>query len=414
MPSDHPVPAAPDPGSGSGGFGSLPMARRRDPATPPPLADAPLAETRGGRATGGPPPLPPIIRIPPTSRARDDACTPARDVHSSGDLPRRLFLGDVYPVWYWRGDDGWHARYYDPSTESRVELTYATSADRLTIAQVWHGTPGPRTVVRAPEWSRLADDVYPLGLPADWEDLLVARLAERYNAAFVPAPPDEWHVAIFPDGLLFSVVVPLRPDDLRRAAGCVRAMDADPLVSGTVGARLVRATSTVDYIGSRCPDVPSEPTAAWRHTWRQMGLPAAALPMDATLPDGARALRVRRMHYNFVVRCSFRDLERVLWYLNQWRLVGDAARGANEVDHLRRVEFRAMVLPLEPTLGGGRVELFDAARTRRVTYESPAPLGESRSALQAAEGQPDERTAADLIAQAERHAAYVRAELDAC
>lgn len=296
--------------------------------------------------------------------AARSAASPGRpaDVRGAGELPDRLFVGDLVPGSFALRPDGWRARYEDAEPETWADLEFVRGEKPLLrVSATFRGQHGLVSQTPASGFGELARAA--VVLPESWVDALRERLA-GFAVEMLRAPRGPAGVATFPDGWLMKVVVPVPLRELSQIGAFHRCVAADPQRRTAVHMTLGPWWSWIEYAVGRSPVAEQSPDAVAERDAEAWGLPRLEVPAFADHPGGPRVLRLMRHHMNLDVTTSLRDLERVVR-----ALVGAGLVASDPGD--RAPERRAFAARAPLLDGGHRIELYAEDRSRRVVHLPP-------------------------------------------
>ncbi len=154
---------------------------------------------------------------------------------------------------------------------------------------------------------------------------------------------------------------------LDKLENCLQAIDKDSDIQTSISTSVKLVKSTVNYIIGKNDDIMTSPYDAMDKTLDELGLPATTIPVIQHADDGSSALSVQRVHYLLDVSVYFRDLVRVIEYLNRFGLLGNR-NDLHQNSYPDAPEYAAIVIDSLIVQFAKDISYFDDAVTRRTYY----------------------------------------------
>ncbi len=278
--------------------------------------------------------LPRFIPFPRLIRPHSGwACAPG-EVTSAGDLPSRLFLGDLAGFDPGDAPGRWTARYVDADAQTAATLYSAHST--LGLEQSWRGD----TKFCAIDPSRYRDLIQ-VAESADrhWSKQSAADLHSEYNVCWIWPNEGDPHVFGFPDGAFRVFLCPIPVGGLRGVLHFLDGLNADPAIRCVVVASAVLIGASAKYSLAANPGLDAR--ALWlQHAFDVGLLPGGPLQFEHDEALG-ECLVLPRFHYVLPVAVAFRELFRVAERLAS---AGILHRRAGPREGLGRDEWHALVM----------------------------------------------------------------------
>lgn len=307
------------------------------------------------------PSFPKLLQLPVIQRPLSVPVDDMAAVHAAEDLPSRLFLGDLMtesfkPVkkgWTadWRDDNGYLTRFRYAGGLSSLELAFAGDESV--------------SLVSAKRFSELGASIQGMH-PGTWLAKLGERLEVMYNLRVFPHREGDSVAGDFPDGHLFSLVMPVPADRLMDLFDLHKQMQGDAAIRTPVDAYVRYAFSSVNYVEGRNHPMLSHPAGLVLHHVNALGTPAAEMPIREVDGEGVTAWTLQRGHYLYVGHCRLRDIERLTGRLAAAGFIGVAGLGKEGWPH--GPEFGAAILPFGYEYAAANAWWFDQQGSRRIFY----------------------------------------------
>jgi hypothetical protein len=288
-------------------------------------------------------------------------------VRSAGDLPSRLYLGDIVLDSFSITDSGWAVRYQDADPDTFVELELKEAEGPLVARFVWQGIDGMTTFTSGKDWRGLLQQLS-VHFPKSWAEELRRRINAAFNACLYSSAEAMPMMVGFPDGAFQTVAIPLSSDRLPELVELLDSIDKDLEIAAAVTISVLLTEARIEYLQGHCPDVPDNPEELAQHSRNAIGLPCIGLPQYQSLDDGRRFLVVDRHIYLAHVGCSFRDLERVLSHCRRYGFIGSTELADTPSDYPHGAEWSALVLPAGMEILDQGIQYFDEESSRRIAY----------------------------------------------
>ncbi len=307
------------------------------------------------------PVFPKLLPLPAVVRTVRVPVAAFAEVRSEADLPDRLFLGDLQPGSFRQEKRGWSAQWLDAEGHL-ARFRYAGGLSSLELA---YGGEEVVTLTTAELFTELAQTLQGIH-PGAWLSRLEQDLGGRYNLRAFPPREDDPFAGDFPDGHLFTLVMPVPADRLMALFDLHKALQGDGAIRTGLSAYLRLTVSAVNYLEGRNPPMLTHPVGLTLHHVNALGTPAAEAPVREVDPEGVAAWTLRRSHYLYVAHVHLRDLARVAERLAGAGFLGRAGRGRE--GHPHAPEFSAALLPFGYEYAARNVWWFDRERRRRMFY----------------------------------------------
>ena len=206
---------------------------------------------------------------------------PANLVHSSSDLPSRLFLGDLDRASFYRTQKGWVANYIDASPDTWTHIEY--QAGTFYIGESLRGTSGG--IGTAPGMDLRNLHMIHGQTPTEWDSASKKRLTMKYNLSWLDSGDDSWTISGFPDGHLKTIYCPLplwKIPDLLKMLNFLRE---DYEIRCPAVFEIALGYDTVSYWKQRCPEIMVESIPLfWQHLG-EVGYPPPSLPIFSSINE---------------------------------------------------------------------------------------------------------------------------------
>jgi len=308
-----------------------------------------------------PPAFPKLIRLPDIQRPPQVPVATLAEVKSAADLPNRLLLGDLDPASFTLQKKGWAATWRDTDGH----LTRLRYAGHLSGLELSFAGDEVVTLVSAERFADLAQSAQNIH-PGAWLDQLGQQFAARYNLKTFPLREDDAVGADFPDGHLFTLVMPVPADRLLALFDLHKRLQENVAIRAGIDAYVRLHFSVVNYIEGRNHPMLAHPAGLVLQHVNALGTPAAAMPVREEDDDGVAAWTLQRSHYLYIAHCHLRDLARFVAALAESGFIGDAGSAQEGWPHA--AEYGAALLPFGYEYVAKNVWWFDAERRRRLVY----------------------------------------------
>jgi hypothetical protein len=308
-----------------------------------------------------PPAFPKLIRLPDIERPPRVPVATLAEVKSAADLPDRLFLGDLDPASFTPQKKGWAATWRDADGH----FTRLRHAGHLSGLELGFAGDEVVTLVSAERFAELAQSAQNIH-PGAWLDRLGRQFAERYNLKTFPLREDDAVGADFPDGHLFTLVMPVPADRLLALFELHQRLQNDDAIRAGIDAYARLHFSAVNYIEGRNPPMLTHPAGLVLQHVNALGTPAAAMPTREEDDDGVAAWTLQRSHYLYIAHCHLRDLARFVAALAGAGFIG--AANATREGWPDAAEYGAALLPFGYEYVAKNAWWFDTGRRRRMVY----------------------------------------------
>jgi hypothetical protein len=315
--------------------------------------------------------LPEHVALPFVGRPPRPYCKIPREARSAGDLPGRMFMGNLDPASVRFTGEGWSALYRDHDPGTWFEIKYERQSDILFFRESWNGHEFSGGCA-ASSFNNLIGFACGMFMPWVLDKQAGKDVQARFSVRYTDDTETRPLAAYFPDGRLKTIVYPIPVSMLRQAVAFHRELEQAPQINTSVGGYLVKGMSVVNFVEGAIPDFIQTPLDLFTYSGAQLGLPALEMPVWETPAKGPSALTLRRMHYLHVVTTPFRDLLRVLEALCRHGLIGRATTDIRE-GYPDAPEFRALVMPAGYDFLGKDIQYFDPVRQRRLFYPQICP-----------------------------------------
>lgn len=324
--------------------------------------------------------LPDYVPLPVVER-RPTTCSKSPDeVRTAGDLPQRMFMGDLDSATARFTESGWEALYRDNDPGTWFQLKYERQSATFFFRQSWNGheTGGG---CKAKAFNDLIGWACGMTLPWDIDQKARMDVESLFNAKYIGDTEVRPVSAYFPDGRIKSIIYPIPVARLRDALAFHEKLEHSAEIKTSIRGYFVKGMSEVNYVEGGIPRFIESPLHLFSHTIQQLGLPAVAMPVWET-PDGRPpAWTLRRLHYLHVVQVPFRDLLRALKTLRTFGLIGPASTDQRE-GFPGGHEFRALILPGGMEFLAAHIQDFSNDRLRRTFYPQICPSDKAKEWLQ--------------------------------
>ena len=347
--------------------------------------------------------LPEYIVFPHIKRERGGSDILPKDVEGVDDLPKRFYLGSIDCSTFEITKDGWHVQYRD--ADGSYDHVEYKDGGSLFVKENWQGQFERFFTSPASHGFAFSSQVTSTDFPGPWEEHAQKVLEGRYNLKYFPTQKNQPLSCAFPDGYNKSILVPIPIDMLDKVESCLQAIDKDIDVQTYVTATVKLVTSTVNYIIGRNDDVMTSPYDLMDKTLYELGLPATAIPEVQHAQDSS-ALTVQRLHYLLDISVFFRDLIRVVEYLNRFGLLGDK-NDTHQNTYPDAPEYSAILLNSLAVPFSKDIFYFDDAVTRRTYYSR---LGDEKDIYRLLENPSEEDIQAKIDA-AKNKSEAIKAQL---
>lgn len=324
--------------------------------------------------------LPDHVPMPVVERRPITCGKSPAEVRTPGDLPQRMFMGDLDSTTVRFTESGWQALYRDHDPGTWFELKYERQSAIFFFRQSWNGH-----VCSGGCAAKAFNDLigWACGITLPWELDQKARIdvESLFNAKYIGDTEVRPISAYFPDGRIKSIIYPIPVSRMRDALAFHEELANSADITTSIRGFFVKATSAVNYVEGDIPSFIESPLHLFSHTLQQLGLPALAMPVWETPAGRPPAWTLRRLHYLHVVGVPFRDMLRALTTLRKFGLIAPASTDKRE-GYPGGHEFRALILPGGMEFFAANIQDFSNDRLRRTFYPQICSSDKAKELLQ--------------------------------
>lgn len=324
--------------------------------------------------------LPDHVSLPVVERRPTTCSKSPAEVRNAGDLPQRMFMGNLDSAAVRLTESGWVALYRDHNPGTWFELKYERQSATFFFRQSWNGHEC-NGGCQATTFNDLIG--WACGMVLPWELDQKARMdvESRFNAKYIGDTEVRPISAYFPDGRIKSIIYPIPVTRMRDALAFHEKLEHSAEIKTSIRGFFVKGWSAVNYVEGDIPNFIESPLHLFTHTIEQLGLPAVEMPVWETSSGRPSAWTLRRLHYLHIVQVSFRDLLRALTTLCKFGLIGPASTDKREgFPHAH--EFRALILPAGLEVSASQIQDFSRDRLRRTFYPQICTASQMQELLQ--------------------------------
>jgi hypothetical protein len=352
--------------------------------------------------TAAVPAFPKLLRFPSIERPPEIPVATPAEVRVAGDLPTRLFLGDLVPESFLREKKGWKAEWRDADGHF-TRFRYAGGLSGLELSYAGDEFV---TLVSVERFTDLALSVQQIS-PGAWLEKLATGLEARYNLRVFPHREDDAVGADFPDGHWLTLALPVPADRLMALFDLHKRLQSDASLRAGIDAYARLHFSVVNYIEGRNHPMLAHPAGLVLHHVNALGTPAAEAPMREEDESGTVAWTLQRSHYQYIAHCHLRDLVRFVGRLAEAGFIAEPNGQASMREGWPQgAEFAAALLPYGYEYVAQNAWWFDRERRRRMFYPSFAHA-DDRSQLGGNSGDMWHKA---LIREAQKAAEFTKAD----